>query len=119
MNTFASLLYGWLIVARHTASGCSASKGMNLYRSKKTRMSLNLITDPWLPAIHDGQQVALRPDQIAEEGIVRPDWPRADLNPGSTNRPVMPTPQAAAGVLSMSVNRPLRTKPPCSPRQMV
>ena len=48
-------------------------------------MSLNLITDPWLPAIHHGQQVALRPDQIAEEGIVRPDWPRADLNPGSVS----------------------------------
>ena len=43
-------------------------------------MSLNLITDPWIPVIRDGEQVVLRPDQIAEEGVVRLDWPRADLN---------------------------------------
>ena len=30
--------------------------------------------------IRDGERVTLRPDQMAEEGVVRPDWPRADLN---------------------------------------
>lgn len=43
-------------------------------------MPLNLITDSWIPAIRDREQVTLRPDQIAEEGVVRPDWPRPDLN---------------------------------------
>ena len=43
-------------------------------------MPLNLITDSWIPAMRGGEQVTLRPDQIAEEGVVRPDWPRADLN---------------------------------------
>ena len=43
-------------------------------------MPLNLITDSWIPMIRDGEQVTLRPDQIAEEGVARPDWPRADLN---------------------------------------
>ena len=43
-------------------------------------MPLNLITDSWIPAMRDGEQVTLRPDQIAEEGVVRPDWPRPDLN---------------------------------------
>ena len=43
-------------------------------------MPLNLITDSWIPARRGGEQVTLRPDQIAEEGVVRPDWPRADLN---------------------------------------
>lgn len=43
-------------------------------------MPLNLVTDSWIPAVRHGEQVTLRPDQIAEEGIDRPDWPRADLN---------------------------------------
>lgn len=43
-------------------------------------MPLNLITDSWIPAIRDGEPITLRPDQIAEEGVVGPDWPRADLN---------------------------------------
>ena len=43
-------------------------------------MPLNLITDSWIPALRGDEQVTLRPDQIAEEGVVRPDWPRADLN---------------------------------------
>lgn len=43
-------------------------------------MPLNLITDSWIPAIRDRERVTLRPDQIAEEGVTRPDWPRSDLN---------------------------------------
>lgn len=43
-------------------------------------MPLNLITDPWIPAIRDHEQVTLRPDQVTEEGVTRPDWPRPDLN---------------------------------------
>lgn len=43
-------------------------------------MPLNLITDSWLPAIRNGERLTLRPDQIAEEWVARPAWPRADLN---------------------------------------
>ena len=43
-------------------------------------MPLNLITDPWIPAIRDGARTTLRPDQIAEEEVSRLDWPRDDLN---------------------------------------
>ena len=43
-------------------------------------MPLNLITDPWIPAIRDYRSVTIRPDQIADAGVTRPDWPRADLN---------------------------------------
>lgn len=44
-------------------------------------MPLNLISDPWIPVRRsdDGPRV-IRPDQIAEVGVVFPDWPRADLN---------------------------------------
>ena len=41
----------------------------------------NLITDPWIPVrTVDGAQRTIRPDQIAERGVARPDWPRADFN---------------------------------------
>ena len=44
-------------------------------------MSLNLITDPWIPAVRgDNERVVLRPWQIACTGITRLDWPRADLD---------------------------------------
>ena len=43
-------------------------------------MPLNLITDPWIPAVRDNRSVRIRPDQIADAGVTRPDWPRADLN---------------------------------------
>ena len=43
-------------------------------------MPLNLVTDPWIPAFRGGERITLRPDQMAEERIVRTDWPRADLN---------------------------------------
>ena len=43
-------------------------------------MPLNLITDPWIPAVRDNRSITIRPDQIADAGVTRPDWPRADLN---------------------------------------
>lgn len=44
-------------------------------------MPLNLITDPWIPVTRsDGGDAVIRPDQIAEPGVIFPDWPRADLN---------------------------------------
>lgn len=41
---------------------------------------LNLINDPWIPVIRAGGADVIRPDQIAEAGVERLDWPRADLN---------------------------------------
>ena len=44
-------------------------------------MPLNLITDAWIPVrTTDDERRVIRPDQIAEPGIVRPDWPRADFD---------------------------------------
>lgn len=44
-------------------------------------MTLNLITDAWIPVrTTSGEQRIIRPDQIAEPGVDRPDWPRADFN---------------------------------------
>ena len=44
-------------------------------------MPLNLITDAWIPVrTVDGARRIIRPDQIAETGVDRPDWPRADFN---------------------------------------
>lgn len=44
-------------------------------------MSLNLIDDPWIPVIcDDGTRRVIAPWQMAGAGIVRPDWPRPDLN---------------------------------------
>lgn len=44
-------------------------------------MPLNLVTDAWIPVrTSDGGQWIIRPDQISEAGVVRPDWPRADFN---------------------------------------
>ncbi len=43
-------------------------------------MSLNLITDPWIPSLRDGERVTIRPDQIAEPGITALAWQRADFN---------------------------------------
>lgn len=44
-------------------------------------MSLNIVLDPWIPVSRadDGPRL-IRPDQIAEPGVIFPDWPRADLN---------------------------------------
>lgn len=44
-------------------------------------MSLNLISDPWIPVLDaDGERRSIAPWQVAGPDLVRPDWPRADLN---------------------------------------
>ena len=43
-------------------------------------MALNLITDPWIPAVRARERVVLRPHEIASEDVAQLDWPRADLN---------------------------------------
>lgn len=41
---------------------------------------LNLISEPWIPVIRRSGRDTIRPDQIAESDVLRPDWPRPDLN---------------------------------------
>lgn len=44
-------------------------------------MTLNLISDPWIPVITtDGQRRVIAPWQVADASLARLDWPRADLN---------------------------------------
>lgn len=44
-------------------------------------MTLNLIEDRWIPVqCKDGSSKVIAPWQMAEPGILRPDWPRPDLN---------------------------------------
>lgn len=44
-------------------------------------MPLNLITDPWIPvSTADGSRRIIAPWQMAEADVLRPDWPRPDLN---------------------------------------
>lgn len=44
-------------------------------------MTLNLIEDCWIPVqFEDGASKVIAPWQMAEPGILRPDWPRPDLN---------------------------------------
>ncbi|MBQ2260144.1 MAG: type I-E CRISPR-associated protein Cse1/CasA [Loktanella sp.] len=44
-------------------------------------MSLNLIDDAWIPVTcADGSRKVIAPWQMAEAGILRPDWPRPDFN---------------------------------------
>ena len=44
-------------------------------------MTLNLIDDPWIPVLcEDGTRWVIAPWQMAQPGILRPDWPRPDLN---------------------------------------
>ena len=43
-------------------------------------MTLNLITDSWIPAFREGETVAIRPDQIAEAGVSALAWQRPDFN---------------------------------------
>ena len=43
---------------------------------------LNLISEPWIPVIRRSGRDTIRPDQIAEPDVLRPDWPRPDLNLG-------------------------------------
>ena len=41
---------------------------------------LNLITDAWIPVRRRSGRDVIRPDQIADPDVLRPDWPRPDLN---------------------------------------
>ena len=41
---------------------------------------LNLISDPWIPVLRRSGCDTIRPYQIAEPDVLRPDWPRPDLN---------------------------------------
>lgn len=44
-------------------------------------MSLNLITDPWIPVrCKDGSRRTIAPWEMADDTIIAPDWPRPDLN---------------------------------------
>lgn len=44
-------------------------------------MTLNLISDPWIPVrCVDGSRRVIAPWQMAEAGVDAPDWPRPDLN---------------------------------------
>lgn len=43
-------------------------------------MPLNLIRNPWIPVSTASGPRTIRPDQIAEPGVLLPAWPRPDLN---------------------------------------
>ncbi|WP_066819153.1 type I-E CRISPR-associated protein Cse1/CasA [Frigidibacter mobilis] len=43
-------------------------------------MPLNLILDPWIPVTTPEGRRTITPGQMADPGVLRPDWPRADLN---------------------------------------
>ena len=43
-------------------------------------MPLNLLTDPWIPVLREHGVDIIRPDQIAEPGVMALNWPRPDLN---------------------------------------
>lgn len=44
-------------------------------------MPLNLISDPWIPVLNSqGQRRIIAPWQMTDPELMRPDWPRADLN---------------------------------------
>lgn len=44
-------------------------------------MTLNLINDAWIPVLRaDDSRTIIAPWQMADTGIVRPDWPRPDFN---------------------------------------
>ena len=43
-------------------------------------MGLCLLSDPWIPALREGEVVTIRPDQIAEPSVTALAWPRADFN---------------------------------------
>lgn len=44
-------------------------------------MSLNLITEPWIPVVLAGGGTSkIRPDQISDRNVRMLSWPRADLN---------------------------------------
>lgn len=43
-------------------------------------MPLNLITDTWIPVLRRSGPDIIRPDQISDPDVLRPNWPRPDLN---------------------------------------
>ncbi len=43
-------------------------------------MVLNLLSDPWIPVLRNGETIVIRPDQIGESGVCALAWPRADFN---------------------------------------
>ena len=44
-------------------------------------MSLNLIADPWIPVLdREGARRVIAPWQMADMALMRPAWPRPDLN---------------------------------------
>lgn len=44
-------------------------------------MSLNLISDPWIPVLRKGgSRAVIAPWQMADADLAFPDWPRPDLN---------------------------------------
>ncbi len=44
-------------------------------------MTLNLISDPWIPVLDaQGQRHVIAPWQMTQPGLIRPDWTRPDLN---------------------------------------
>ena len=44
-------------------------------------MPINLISDAWIPVLDKaGQRRIIAPWQMADDSLLRPDWPRADLN---------------------------------------
>lgn len=43
-------------------------------------ISLNLITDPWIPVLTTSGPRVIAPWQITDPAVLRPNWPRADLN---------------------------------------
>lgn len=46
-------------------------------------MPLNLIADRWIPVVDvAGNRRVIAPWEMADASLVRPDWPRADLNIG-------------------------------------
>lgn len=46
-------------------------------------MPLNLITDRWIPVLDKvGNRRVIAPWEMADPALLRPDWPRADLNIG-------------------------------------
>ena len=42
--------------------------------------NLNLITDPWIMAIRDGESCLIRLEQISDPLVSRLDWPRPDMH---------------------------------------
>ena len=45
-------------------------------------MPLNLISDPWIPVRdRNDERRMIAPWQMADDQLLRLDWPRPDLNP--------------------------------------